>query len=112
LYKVLNRITLAGAVFLGLIAVLPYIIQSFTSTKDFVPGWHRYPHRRGCGHRSHEASPVPNGHARLRKFLTMLFHLPRNDSERFVDFLKAHNCHLDLTPYGNPVGIAKDIWLA
>jgi hypothetical protein len=44
--------------------------------------------------------------------LAMLFHLPRNDSERFVDFLKAHNCHLDLTPYGNPVGIAKDIWLA
>jgi len=38
LYKVLNRITLAGAVFLGLIAVLPYIIQSFTSTKTLSLG--------------------------------------------------------------------------
>ncbi|MBX4204711.1 MAG: preprotein translocase subunit SecY [Candidatus Doudnabacteria bacterium] len=38
LYKVLNRITLAGAIFLGLIAVLPYIIQSFTSTKTLSLG--------------------------------------------------------------------------
>ena len=38
LYKVLNRITLAGAIFLGLIAVLPYIIQSFTSTKSLTIG--------------------------------------------------------------------------
>jgi preprotein translocase subunit SecY len=38
LYKVLNRITLAGAIFLGLIAVLPYIIESFTSTKTLSLG--------------------------------------------------------------------------
>jgi preprotein translocase subunit SecY len=38
LYKVLNRVTLAGAVFLGLIAVLPYIIQSFTNTKTLSLG--------------------------------------------------------------------------
>jgi len=30
LYRVMNRITLSGAVFLGLIAVLPYIVQSLT----------------------------------------------------------------------------------
>ncbi|MBI4049715.1 MAG: preprotein translocase subunit SecY [Candidatus Doudnabacteria bacterium] len=38
LYKVLNRITLAGAIFLGLIAVLPYIIQSFTKTQTLTLG--------------------------------------------------------------------------
>jgi preprotein translocase subunit SecY len=31
LYKIMNRVTLTGAVFLGLIAVLPFIVQSFTS---------------------------------------------------------------------------------
>lgn len=30
LYKIMNRVTLSGAVFLGLIAILPFIIQSFT----------------------------------------------------------------------------------
>jgi preprotein translocase subunit SecY len=38
LYKVLNRITLAGAVFLGLVAVLPYIVQSFTQTQALTLG--------------------------------------------------------------------------
>ncbi|HYE22435.1 MAG TPA: SecY family transport protein, partial [Verrucomicrobiae bacterium] len=38
LYKVLNRITLAGAVFLGLIAVLPYIVQGFTNTQALTIG--------------------------------------------------------------------------
>lgn len=38
LYKVLNRITLAGALFLGLVAVLPYIIQSFTHTQALTLG--------------------------------------------------------------------------
>lgn len=38
LYKVLNRITLVGALFLGLIAVLPYIIQSFTHTRALTIG--------------------------------------------------------------------------
>lgn len=38
LYKVLNRITLAGAMFLGLIAVLPYIIQTFTHTQALTLG--------------------------------------------------------------------------
>lgn len=38
LYKVLNRITLAGAIFLGLIAVMPYIVQSFTKTQALTIG--------------------------------------------------------------------------
>ncbi|HEX5429630.1 MAG TPA: preprotein translocase subunit SecY [Patescibacteria group bacterium] len=38
LYKVLNRITLTGAIFLGLVAVLPYIVQSFTSTTSLTIG--------------------------------------------------------------------------
>lgn len=31
LYRIMNRVTLSGAVFLGLIAVLPFIVQNFTS---------------------------------------------------------------------------------
>ncbi len=38
LYKVLNRITLVGALFLGLIAVLPNIVQIFTHTKSLTIG--------------------------------------------------------------------------
>jgi preprotein translocase subunit SecY len=38
LYKVLNRITLVGALFLGLIAVLPNIVQSFTHTQALTLG--------------------------------------------------------------------------
>jgi len=38
LYKVLNRITLVGALFLGLIAVLPNIIQGFTNTSALTLG--------------------------------------------------------------------------
>lgn len=38
LYKVLNRITLAGAFFLGFVAVLPYIVQSFTKTQALTLG--------------------------------------------------------------------------
>lgn len=38
LYKVLNRITLVGALFLGLIAVLPNIIQAFTHTASLTLG--------------------------------------------------------------------------
>lgn len=38
LYKVLNRITLVGAVFLGLIAVLPNIVQAFTNTQSLTLG--------------------------------------------------------------------------
>jgi preprotein translocase subunit SecY len=38
LYKVLNRITLPGAVFLGLIAVLPFILQKFTGTQALTLG--------------------------------------------------------------------------
>ncbi len=38
LSKVLNRITLAGAVFLGLVAVMPYIVQGFTNTKALTLG--------------------------------------------------------------------------
>ncbi len=38
MYKVLNRITLAGALFLGLIAVLPYIMQGFTASQSLTIG--------------------------------------------------------------------------
>jgi preprotein translocase subunit SecY len=38
LYKVLNRITLVGAIFLGLIAILPNIIQAFTHTQALTLG--------------------------------------------------------------------------
>jgi preprotein translocase subunit SecY len=38
LYKVLNRITLVGALFLGLIAVLPNIVQAFTHTQALTLG--------------------------------------------------------------------------
>jgi len=38
LYKVLNRITLVGALFLGLIAVLPNIVQGITGTKALTLG--------------------------------------------------------------------------
>lgn len=38
LYKVLNRITLAGAVFLGLIAVLPFLMQIITKTQSLTIG--------------------------------------------------------------------------
>ncbi|HAI74196.1 MAG TPA: preprotein translocase subunit SecY [Candidatus Moranbacteria bacterium] len=31
LYRIMNRITLSGAVFLGLIAILPFFVQSFTN---------------------------------------------------------------------------------
>jgi preprotein translocase subunit SecY len=30
LYRIMNRVTLSGSVFLGLIAILPFIVQSFT----------------------------------------------------------------------------------
>lgn len=38
LYRVLNRITLAGAVFLGLIAVLPFLIPTVTKTNTLTIG--------------------------------------------------------------------------
>ncbi|MBX4187244.1 MAG: preprotein translocase subunit SecY [Candidatus Doudnabacteria bacterium] len=38
LYKVLNRITLVGALFLGLVAVLPTIVQGFTHTQALTLG--------------------------------------------------------------------------
>lgn len=38
LYRVLNRITLAGAVFLGLIAVLPFLMQIITKTQALTIG--------------------------------------------------------------------------
>lgn len=31
LYRIMNRITLSGAIFLGLIAILPFFVQSFTN---------------------------------------------------------------------------------
>lgn len=38
LYKVLNRITLPGSLFLGLIAILPFILQTWTGTKALTFG--------------------------------------------------------------------------
>jgi preprotein translocase subunit SecY len=38
LYKIMNRITLSGAFFLGLIAVLPFIIQGFTNISQVSVG--------------------------------------------------------------------------
>ncbi|EKD46254.1 MAG: hypothetical protein ACD_68C00071G0005, partial [uncultured bacterium] len=38
LKKTLNRVTLAGAVFLGIIAVLPIVVQSFTPVQSMVIG--------------------------------------------------------------------------
>lgn len=38
LYKVLNRITLVGAIFLGMIAVLPNIMQYFTGAQSLALG--------------------------------------------------------------------------
>lgn len=38
LTKVINRITMAGAIFLGLIAVLPFLFQAFTKSGNLVIG--------------------------------------------------------------------------
>lgn len=38
LYRVLNRITVFGAVFLALIAVLPYVFQAYTNTQALTLG--------------------------------------------------------------------------
>ncbi|MDP2933890.1 MAG: preprotein translocase subunit SecY [bacterium] len=38
LYKVLNRITFAGAVFLGLIAIMPFVFQAITGTANLTFG--------------------------------------------------------------------------
>ncbi len=38
LHRVLNRITLAGALFLGLIAVLPFIVQGLTNVQSLTIG--------------------------------------------------------------------------
>jgi preprotein translocase subunit SecY len=38
LYKVLNRITLPGSIFLGLIAILPFILQKITGTQSLTFG--------------------------------------------------------------------------
>ncbi len=38
LYHLLNRVTLVGAIFLGIIAVLPSVVQNSTSVTDFAVG--------------------------------------------------------------------------
>jgi len=38
LYHLLNRVTLVGAIFLGVIAVLPNVVQSSTAVTDFAVG--------------------------------------------------------------------------
>ncbi len=38
LYKVLNRITLPGSIFLGLVAVLPFIVQHWTGSQSLTLG--------------------------------------------------------------------------
>ena len=48
LYKVLNRITAFGAVFLAVIAVLPFILQKFTNSQSLTLGGYWITHCR-CG---------------------------------------------------------------
>jgi preprotein translocase subunit SecY len=38
LHKILNRITLAGALFLGAIAVLPFVVQGITNIQSLTIG--------------------------------------------------------------------------
>ncbi|HRY28243.1 MAG TPA: preprotein translocase subunit SecY [Candidatus Moranbacteria bacterium] len=38
LYKIMNRITLSGAIFLGVIAVLPFIVQGMTNIQSLTIG--------------------------------------------------------------------------
>lgn len=38
LYKIINRITLSGAMFLGLIAILPYLVQTMTGLNVSIGG--------------------------------------------------------------------------
>jgi preprotein translocase subunit SecY len=38
LYKIMNRITLAGSLFLGIIAVLPLVVRSFTGIQALAIG--------------------------------------------------------------------------
>jgi len=38
LYKVMNRVTLSGALFLGAIAILPFIVQGFTNIQNISIG--------------------------------------------------------------------------
>jgi preprotein translocase subunit SecY len=38
LYRIMNRVTLSGAIFLGLIAVLPFVVQGLTSIKQVSIG--------------------------------------------------------------------------
>ena len=38
LYKIMNRVTLSGSMFLGLIAVLPFIVQGFTDMSSISVG--------------------------------------------------------------------------
>ena len=38
LYRIINRITLSGAIFLGLIAVLPFVIEGFTNIGSITIG--------------------------------------------------------------------------
>jgi preprotein translocase subunit SecY len=38
LYRIINRITLSGAIFLGLIAILPYLVQSTTGLNVSIGG--------------------------------------------------------------------------
>ncbi|MFZ5982209.1 MAG: preprotein translocase subunit SecY [Patescibacteria group bacterium] len=38
LYKIMNRVTLSGAIFLGLIAVLPFIVQGFSNMSSISVG--------------------------------------------------------------------------
>jgi len=38
LYRIMNRVTLSGSMFLGLIAVLPFIVQSFTNIEQISIG--------------------------------------------------------------------------
>ncbi len=67
LARVVNRITVAGALFLGIIAVMPFVI-SVVLPGQRVPlaRRHQPPHRRQRRRRDDEAARGPAAHAQLR----------------------------------------------
>jgi len=71
LKRVVNRITLAGALGLGFIAVLPFIGQAFTNSQILTFGWHRPPHRRLRGHRDPQAARGSGRHHFIRAILEL-----------------------------------------
>ncbi len=67
LARVVNRITVAGALFLGVVAVMPYAFQAFIpGLAGTLPRWHEHPDRRVRGRRDDEAAGGSADDAELR----------------------------------------------